>query len=127
MKQIKVSTKRHLAKTISYRIISTLVGFLIMWVATGSVEFGVAFGVAELLYKPIQYYIHERVWYRWIKFGLVEVEEKQSEPPIRKINEHLQDIVIEKNIPKPPITEPKILKENEKPIKRLVYTKKSDK
>jgi uncharacterized membrane protein len=98
-----------------------------MWVATGSVEFGVAFGVAELLYKPIQYYIHERVWYRWIKFGLVEVEEKQSEPPIRKINEHLQDIVIEKNIPKPPITEPKILKENEKPIKRLVYTKKSDK
>jgi uncharacterized membrane protein len=70
MSQIKVSAKRHLAKTISYRIISTAVGFLIMWWATGNITFGAAFGVAELLYKPIQYYIHERVWYRFIKFGL---------------------------------------------------------
>lgn len=74
----KVSAKRHLAKTISYRIISTLVGFLIMWWATGNIKFGAAFGVAELLYKPIQYYIHERVWYRWIKFGLVENTEKKK-------------------------------------------------
>ena len=62
MSQIKVSAKRHLAKTISYRIISTLIGFLIMWGVTGKIEFGAAFGVIELLYKPIQYYIHERIW-----------------------------------------------------------------
>jgi uncharacterized membrane protein len=24
----------------------------------------------ELIYKPIQYYLHERIWYKWIKFGL---------------------------------------------------------
>ena len=65
-----VQNKRHVAKTISYRIISTLIGFLIMWFATGSVKVGAAFGVAELLYKPIQYYLHERIWYRWIKYGL---------------------------------------------------------
>jgi uncharacterized membrane protein len=65
-----VSPKRHLAKTISYRIISTLIGFLIMWIVTGSVKIGAAFGIAELVYKPIQYYIHERIWYRYIKFGL---------------------------------------------------------
>ena len=65
-----VSPKRHLAKTISYRIISTLIGFVIMWLVTGSVKVGAAFGVAELVYKPIQYYIHERIWYRYIKFGL---------------------------------------------------------
>lgn len=65
-----VSAKRHLAKTISYRIVSTGVGFLIMWAATGSVKIGAAFGVAELIYKPIQYYIHERIWYRWIKYGV---------------------------------------------------------
>lgn len=65
-----VEKKRHIAKTISYRIISTLVGFFIMWIATGSVKYGAAFGVAELIYKPIQYYIHERVWYRYIKYGL---------------------------------------------------------
>ena len=70
MNQVKVSAKRHLAKTISYRIISTLIGFLIMWGITGQIKFGAAFGIAELLYKPIQYYIHERIWYKWIKYGL---------------------------------------------------------
>jgi len=62
--------KRHIAKTISYRIISTLIGFLIMWWVSGSIKVGAAFGVAELVYKPIQYYIHERIWYKFIKYGL---------------------------------------------------------
>ena len=65
-----VEKKRHLAKTISYRLISTAVGFFMMYFATGSLKVGVAFSVAELVYKPIQYYIHERVWYKYIKYGL---------------------------------------------------------
>lgn len=67
---MKVDKKRHIAKTISYRIVSTLIGFLLMWWISGSIKVGTAFGVAELVYKPIQYYIHERIWYKWIKFGL---------------------------------------------------------
>jgi len=67
-----VSKKRHILKTISYRVVSTLIGFTIMWFISGSIKVGIAFGVAELIYKPIQYYIHERVWYRWIKYGLSE-------------------------------------------------------
>jgi uncharacterized membrane protein len=62
--------KRHIAKTISYRVLSTLIGFLIMWWISGSIKVGAAFGVAELVYKPIQYYIHERIWYKFIKYGL---------------------------------------------------------
>ena len=65
-----VERKRHIAKTISYRILSTLIGFLLMWLISGSIKVGAAFGVAELIYKPIQYYLHERVWYKWIKYGL---------------------------------------------------------
>ena len=65
-----VSRKRHIAKTISYRVVSTGVGFMIMWLVSGSVKVGAAFGIAELVYKPIQYYIHERVWYKYIKYGL---------------------------------------------------------
>jgi len=65
-----VSYKRHIAKTISYRLVSTLIGFGLMWMITGSIKAGAAFGVAELVYKPIQYYIHEIVWYKWIKYGL---------------------------------------------------------
>lgn len=67
-----------------------------MWWVTGSIKFGAAFGVVELVYKPIQYYIHERVWYRFIKFGLVEikqpkkpkeakVETKPEEPKIKRL------------------------------------------
>ena len=67
---MKVDRRRHIAKTISYRIISTLIGFVLMWLISGSVKVGAAFGVAELIYKPIQYYIHERIWYKWIKYGL---------------------------------------------------------
>lgn len=65
-----VEKKRHLAKTISYRIVSSGVGFIIMYIATGSLKFGAMFSVAELIYKPLQYYIHERVWYRYIKYGI---------------------------------------------------------
>ena len=96
MSQFKVSAKRHLAKTVSYIIISTLIGFLIMWWATGDIKFGAAFGVVELVYKPIQYYLHERIWYRFIKFGLVEIkqpkkpketkiETKPEEPKIKRL------------------------------------------
>jgi uncharacterized membrane protein len=67
-----VLRKRHLAKTISYRIISTLVGFFIMWCITGNLKVGATFGAAELLLKPAIYYLHERIWYRLIKFGLKE-------------------------------------------------------
>ena len=67
-----VSYKRHIAKTISYRIISTTIGFLLMWIVTGSIKISTAFSIAELIWKPIQYYIHERIWYRWIKFGVKE-------------------------------------------------------
>ena len=91
MSQIKVSYKRHLAKTISYRILSTSIGFLAMWWASGSVKIGAAFGVAELVYKPIQYYLHERVWYNFIKFGLVNTPKKtpkkepsESQPEMKK-------------------------------------------
>lgn len=130
MSQVKVSAKRHLAKTISYRIISTLIGFLIMWGITGKIEIGAAFGVIELLYKPIQYYIHERIWYRWISYGLIKSN------PIRRIKTKTTRGV--KKVPNSPQQEPREIKKEEstmltglpeeiqEKIKRLTYTKKSD-
>ena len=77
----KVTAKRHIAKTISYRVVSTGIGFAIMWWATGSIKIGAAFGIVELVYKPIQYYIHERIWYRWLKFGLMD----ENKPKTKKV------------------------------------------
>jgi len=81
----KVSQKRHIAKTASYRIISTLIGFFAMWWVTGDIRFGTAFGFMELIFKPFLYYAHERVWYRWFKFGLVE--DKKPKPKKVQLNE----------------------------------------
>jgi len=44
-----VEKKRHIAKTISYRVISTLIGFIIMWAVSGSIKVGAAFCIAELV------------------------------------------------------------------------------
>jgi uncharacterized membrane protein len=65
-----VERKRHIAKALSYRIISTLIGFIVILVATRSVEMSAMFSIAELFWKPVQYYVHERIWYRWINYGL---------------------------------------------------------
>jgi uncharacterized membrane protein len=67
---MQVERKRHIAKSISYRLFSSGIGFCIVFLASGSIKWGATFTVLELIYKPLQYYIHERVWYKYIKFGL---------------------------------------------------------
>jgi uncharacterized membrane protein len=110
----KVTPKRHVAKTISYRVVSTGIGFVIMWLATGSIKIGAAFGIVELVYKPIQYYIHERIWYRWIKFGLVGDSEKKkkgkglTEGKIKNQHKVYEDDLSE-TLPPPKPTEKKVL------------------
>ena len=59
---------RSLAKTVTYRLISSAIGFLVVWVLSGNVKASAMFSIAELVYKPLQYYIHERIWQR-IKWG----------------------------------------------------------
>jgi len=100
MSQTKVSYKRHLAKTISYRILSTTIGFLIMWIVSGSIQIGAAFGAVELLYKPLQYYIHERIWYRYIKFGLIEDKKKSKQKST--VEEISPEIIVEKEMKNQP-------------------------
>lgn len=77
----RIHRKRHLAKTVSYRAISSAVGFLTVMSITGSAEVGAAFSIVELVYKPIQYYIHERIWYKYIKYGVDEEKEGPGRPP----------------------------------------------
>jgi uncharacterized membrane protein len=65
-----VTVKRHLAKTISYRIIGTLLTILLTVFAGLPIKWAAVVGVGEFIIKPIIYFLHERVWYKWIKFGL---------------------------------------------------------
>ena len=64
-----ISRKRHLFKTITWRIIGTLDTMLIAWIISGDPLIGVSIGGVELFTKMILYYIHERVWYK-ANFGV---------------------------------------------------------
>lgn len=61
-------SKRHLAKTITWRFVGTLDTILLSWAITGKFETGLKIGLAELLTKMILYYVHERVWFFSRKF-----------------------------------------------------------
>ncbi len=63
------SRKRHLAKTISWRVIGTMDTVLLSWLISGNPLTGVKIGLVEVITKMVLYYLHERAWYR-INFGL---------------------------------------------------------
>lgn len=72
------SKKRHLAKTVSWRIIGTLDTMLLAWIITGDPVTGLQIGIAEVVTKMILYYLHERTWYK-IDFGLPNRRSKNRE------------------------------------------------
>ena len=65
------SNKRHLLKTITWRIVGTLDTMLLAWIISGNPIIGMKVGFAEVITKMVLYYLHERTWYK-INFGLVE-------------------------------------------------------
>lgn len=65
------SYKRHIAKTITWRIIGTIDTFLLSWMITGSSYTGLKIGLSEVVTKMLLYYVHERVWFN-IKAGVTK-------------------------------------------------------
>lgn len=59
----KFSRKRHIAKTVTWRIIGTLDTILLGWFLTGELKSGMSIGATELITKMGLYYLHERAWY----------------------------------------------------------------
>jgi len=65
-----VHAKRHIAKTISWRIIGTIDTMILAGLISGDWKIGISVGGAEVVTKMVLYYLHERAWYKWIKFGI---------------------------------------------------------
>ena len=63
------SKKRHLAKTVSWRIVGTIDTMILAWIITGNPVAGLKIGLAEVVTKMILYYLHERTWYK-LDYGL---------------------------------------------------------
>jgi uncharacterized membrane protein len=60
---VKIS-KRHLAKTITWRIIGTIDTLLLSWFISDDLTVGVQIGFLELITKMVLYYFHERLWFK---------------------------------------------------------------
>ena len=65
--------KRHLIKTVTWRIIGTLDTLILAWIFTGDALTGIKIITAELITKMLLYYLHERAWYvsNW---GIVKIK-----------------------------------------------------
>ncbi|MTE27200.1 DUF2061 domain-containing protein [Winogradskyella ouciana] len=57
------SHKRHIAKTLTWRIVGTLDTVILSWMISGSPSIGLKIGFAEVITKMILYYLHERTWF----------------------------------------------------------------
>lgn len=55
--------KHHLAKTISYRICSTIIMGGFTWALTGSPSAGISVALMDAVVMSAFYYAHERAWY----------------------------------------------------------------
>jgi uncharacterized membrane protein len=70
------SLKRHIAKTITWRIVGTIDTMIIGWIITGDIYTGLTIGGVEVITKMILYFFHERIWFK-INLGLPHREENE--------------------------------------------------
>jgi uncharacterized membrane protein len=61
------SLKRHILKTLSYRMLGTLTTITVAYTLGASIEVSSLLGIGELTIKPILYFMHERIWYKYIR------------------------------------------------------------
>ena len=65
-----INQKRHLFKTMTWRIIGPIDTMIITWIISGDPFLGLSIGGVEVFSKMLLYYLHERVWYKFSNFGI---------------------------------------------------------
>lgn len=73
-----ISTKRHIAKTISYRVLATIVSMGMVYALTGKINIAIGYALIETVIKMVVYFSHERVWYKYIKYGVWHEQQQQK-------------------------------------------------
>ncbi|MBD3637473.1 MAG: DUF2061 domain-containing protein [Crocinitomicaceae bacterium] len=60
------STVKSILKTISWRVVGTLDTMCIAYILTGEIGMALSIGSVEVFTKMVLYYLHERVWNKFI-------------------------------------------------------------
>jgi uncharacterized membrane protein len=61
-----LSKRKTIMKTISYRITGTLTTLILVYIMTGEIMVATSVASLEILLKMLIYYIHERIWHRFV-------------------------------------------------------------
>ena len=65
----KLSRKRHIAKTVTWRIIASGTTFVVAYLMGVKVEVAGTIALVESAVKMVLYYYHERAWFRFGDLG----------------------------------------------------------
>ncbi|MDA1382380.1 MAG: DUF2061 domain-containing protein [Bacteroidetes bacterium] len=60
---------RHIAKTITWRIIASLTTFILAFIFTKNLEKSLWLMGIEMVLKLLLYYYHERAWFKYSNLG----------------------------------------------------------
>lgn len=71
------TTRRSIAKALSWRILATAITSAIVYLITGKGDFAAAIGLADTSVKFLVYFGHERLWNR-IRYGRIEKQPEYS-------------------------------------------------
>jgi len=63
-KKTKVTLKRHIFKSITWRVIATFITILLTWTITKDINIALNIGMLDTIIKLFFYFAHERIWYK---------------------------------------------------------------
>ncbi|MBT5147912.1 MAG: DUF2061 domain-containing protein [Flavobacteriales bacterium] len=65
----QISKLRHIAKTITWRIVASLTTFALAYLFFGDISKATGLMSVEIVLKMVLYYFHERVWFKYGNLG----------------------------------------------------------
>ena len=68
----KKSRIRHIAKTITWRLVASITTFSLVYLFTGDINKATWLMTLEVVLKLLLYYAHERAWFKYGKLGREE-------------------------------------------------------
>ena len=74
MKLSRDSHSRSIVKTLSWRILATIITASVVLIITGKLRLAAEIGLIDTLIKLVIYYLHERIWNR-VQYGQVKPPE----------------------------------------------------
>lgn len=57
--------KRHLAKTVSWRVVGTLDTLFFAWIISGDIDLSIDISIITTFTKMLWYYFHEKIWFKF--------------------------------------------------------------